>query len=237
MKIDTDVIGDSKLVTKYVDKSEDDVRKMDGLSDTDSETIVSSEVLDADSSQDENASRADENCFNDVTITAGNRLYSQAVNQQKRHEERRKEALEQKQKLQLATQSEIGMKLRSVVSKKNQKLLKNRSPKTIYPETKDEVRTVDIEVLKSARVPERCNKLYQLSNNEQKLGKQRRSLIEEKQAKAKFAPETKILPISRAGDMYTRSMERLITHKLKVAALAEEVGSDRFYEQKQIANK
>ncbi len=212
----------------------DNLKRIEDLSEdaTDCETITSSEVLYEQGQEFENGPNfKDNSCSKDLTIVAGNRLYSQAVDQYKRHEEQRKAEWKTRKSLQLATQSEIGLKLRALVHKKNQDLLRNRPPKTDSEKVVESRRLIlDIETLKSAPVPERCNRLYSLSNNKQMLGKQRRSLIEENKAKANCTPETKILPVSQAGDMYERSKKRLTAHKLKLAALAKEIGSQRYHE-------
>jgi hypothetical protein len=216
--------------TKCGRSDESFLKRIDGgLSDTDSETIISSDVLGPDT--DTLYSNEDLECVKDLTVKAGNRLYYQAVDQHRRHEERRKEAMVVRPKLLLATNSPMGQRLRTVVSKKNQEILRNRPPKKKKQQSRshNDNRVLDIELLKSAPVPQRCNQLYELSNHEQALGRQRRNLIEEEKARKKTIPETSVLPASRAGDMYTRSMERLIAQKVKLAALAQEMKEKRPY--------
>ncbi len=207
------------------------VKKTDGHSYTDSETVSSSSDTNGPSQvlyiEGDGIILYIEGdgiieLYEDLTIKAGNRLYDQAVDRLRRHEELRKTRSEMKHELDLPTKSPIGQKLRSVVSKKNHEQLKNWQPKK-KTEPVIERKTLDLEVLKSAPVPERCNQLYLLSVDEQVLGKQRRSLIEERKARRKITPERKVLPASRAGDMYSRSMERLIAQKVKLAEKAEEV--------------
>ena len=219
MKLTTDL-----LKSKHINET----RKQEGFSDTDSETIISSEVLGLEGLEFETLYQNDvikcpEHVFiEDPTMRAGKRLYYQALDQQQRLKDLRKEAITVRAELTLATKTPMGQKLRSIVSKKNQELLKNR-PLKKAPELKTVGKVLDLEMLKSAPVPERCNQLYQLSHHDQAMGKIRRNLIKEK--KTKFVPERKVLPASRSGDMYSRSMERLIAHKLKLAAKADEMGT------------
>jgi len=138
-----------------------------------------------------------------------NRLYDDAVDRIRRQEAIRKEVAEDKGPgLDLATKSRIGHKLRQFVGKKNQELLKDRVYK---PRAKEQpnLKKKSIAQLKSAPVPNVCSRLYDASNTQQLAGKTRRQSIEYAQAMAKVVPETKVIPVSRAGDMYTRSMQQL----------------------------
>mmetsp|Transcript_3769 Transcript_3769/g.4621 ORF Transcript_3769/g.4621 Transcript_3769/m.4621 type:complete len:221 (+) Transcript_3769:105-767(+) len=202
-------------------------KKTDSISYTDSETVSSSGELNG-LSRNVYFNENDIIEFHeDLTIKAGTRLYHQAVDQLSRLKQRREEELSVvKASLDLPTKTPIGQKVRSVVSKKNQEQLKNWTPRK-KAEPMREKKLPDIEVLKSAPVPERCNRLYLLSSDEQLLGKQRRALIEEKKAKIRAIPESKILPASRSGDMYLRGMERLVAQKMKLAEKAEEARETR----------
>lgn len=135
-------------------------------------------------------------------IVTGNRLYQEALAQLKRHEMKRMEAAKAKPgKLVMATQSTIGLKVMAVSSKSGSSDSRTE-PEGIH----------------------RCKHLYSLSHEMQKLGKQRRTLIEKEISKAKEIPETKILPASKASDMYNRSVERLLAQKIRLAERAAELG-------------
>ena len=139
----------------------------------------------------------------EVVIKAGNRLYQEALAQLKRLETRRTEATKVKpSKLQLPTQTSIGMRVQAAGSRN----------------LNDESKSTSSDGRNGSSG--RCDHLYHLSHEMQLLGKQRRTLIEEEKAKAKEIPETKILPASKASDMYNRSVERLIAQKIKLAEKA-----------------
>lgn len=200
-------------------------KKFDGLSDTDTDTETTKSyenVLLHEFDNDlEDVMKSVEQ-HEDKTILAGNRLYGQALDQHRRLKERREMALASKTpQLTLATKSELGQKVRLYVSKTNHEVLKNRASKAKLEE-RTERKTPDIETLKAAPVPERCQILYELSSDKQLLGRQKRYLIEDKQARAKMVPETKLLPKSQASDMYYRSLERLEAKEEKLAALAQQ---------------
>lgn len=134
----------------------------------------------------------------DLSVKAGNRLYIQAVEQQRRQEAKRLEASKPKApKLEMATQLS-GKSLLSTDSKNSQ----------------DSV--------------ERFDHLYHLSSEKQLLGKQRRFLIEEEKVRARELPESKILPASQAGNMYSRGMERLIAQKIKLAEKAAALENNEY---------
>lgn len=166
----------------------------------------------------------------DLTVKAGNRLYSNALRRIQEREERRLEAastIKQLEDLIARAQNEndssvmagnrlYGQAIEQLKRQesKRQEAMKPSSRKLELSTQSDigkKVQTVYTE-----DIPNRCNHLYHLSAEMQSMGKQRRSSIEEAQARAKMKPETKILPASRAGDMYTRSMERLLMQKLKL---------------------
>jgi hypothetical protein len=169
------------------------------------------------------ASKEKEEEYKDLTVKAGNRLYCQAMRQHEKHKEMRDKIANYKPQLDLATKSKVGQRVRSLVSRTNQKILKNRPAKIpVAPVKKNEPRVVDIDQFKKSPVPERFNTLYNRSSSKQRLGKERRKIIEEKKAKSKAVPETLILPQARAGDMYARSMHRLTAQRVKLAALSEE---------------
>lgn len=197
-------------------------RKFDGLSDTDTETTRSDEnvLLNEFDNDLEDAIKSVQQ-HEDKTILAGNRLYGQALDRNRRLKERREMARTSKiPQLDLATKSDLGQKVRLYVSKTNQEVLKNRPPKAKIERVERKV--PDIQVLKDAPVPERCNRLYELSSDKQMLGRQKRFLIEDKQARARMVVETKTLPACHASDMYYRGMEQLEAKEEKLAALAQQ---------------
>jgi len=67
----------------------------------------------------------------------------------------------------------------------------------------------------------RHDHLYACAAKKIKEGRMRRTAIEEARARAKYIPETKILPHSKARDMYDRSMHRLKQRKYFLSKLAE----------------
>lgn len=139
----------------------------------------------------------------EVVIKAGNRLYQEALAQFKRLETRRMEATKVKPaKLELPTQTSVGLRIQAAGSRN----------------LNDETKSNSSDGRNGGG--DRCDHLYHLSHEMQLLGKQRRSLIEEEKAKAKEIPETKVLPASKASDMYNRSVERLIAQKIKLAEKA-----------------
>ena len=74
--------------------------------------------------------------------------------------------------------------------------------------------------INSTEVEDRWEHLYQMSSDLQKAGKNRRETIEKAQALKNALPEKKVLSASRAGDMYARSMDRMLKQKIKLAEMA-----------------
>ncbi len=189
-------------------------------------TINNVSRLQSDKSRDN--CELDENL--DLTVKAGNRLYSNALRRMQVRNERSTETtatLKQLEDLIARAQNEndssvmagnrlYGQAIEQLKRQefKRQEAMKPASRKLeliTQTEIGKKVQTVSTE-----DIANRCDHLYHLSAEMQSIGKQRRSSIELAQARAKMKPETKILPASRAGDMYTRSMERLLMQKLKL---------------------
>ena len=130
----------------------------------------------------------------DVTVMAGSRLYEQAIERLKRHESR--------------IQEETTKKVRSF---RNLVLpTQTRLGKKLLPGY--------------CQVPsfkKRHDHLYAKASTKIEEGRMRRTAIEEARARAKRIPETKILPLSQACDMYNRSMKRLIERNYRLEKLAE----------------
>jgi len=130
----------------------------------------------------------------DVTVMAGSRLYEQAIERLKRHESR--------------IQEETTKKVRSF---HNLVLpTQTRLGKKLLPGY--------------CQVPsfkKRHDHLYAKASTKIEEGRMRRTAIEEARARAKRIPETKILPLSQACDMYNRSMKRLIERNYRLEKLAE----------------
>lgn len=162
---------------------------------------------------------------NDLTIKAGQRLYSKAMERSGRLDSKREESHEPKE-------------LKDLVEKSRDNETTVIAGNRLYTRALDQQRRIEAKILEASKTPApklelmsqrtswketdslgsaRWDRLYGLSSQKQEVGKQRRTQIEEEKAKAKMVPETKILPRERVGDMYARSMERLLMHKIKLA--------------------
>ena len=130
----------------------------------------------------------------DVTVMAGGRLYEQAIERLRRHESR--------------IQEETTKKIRSFRN-------------LVLPTQTTLGKKLLPGYYQVPRFKNRHDHLYAKASTKIEEGRIRRTAIEEARARAKRIPETKILPLSQAGDMYNRSMKRLIERNLRLEKLAD----------------
>ena len=176
----------------------------------------------------------------DLTIIAGSRLYSQALELQERQKARQKaRQLDEHTKL-YTTPRTTGTACNSDLSQStcsNTTTSINAGNRLYYQavEQFERHKSMRIEASKlpssklnlvadgwinSTEVEDRWEHLYQMSSDLQKAGKNRRETIEKAQALKNALPEKKVLSASRVGDMYARSMDRMLKQKIKLAEMA-----------------
>lgn len=171
----------------------------------------------------------------DLTVKAGNRLYTQAIERLRRHEAKQLEVsgLSDKQWEDLLAHAHdkqdstvrAGNRLytQALEQLRRQELKRTEASKPNAPKLHLATRK-DHSVKNSSN---RCDYLYHLSSEMQMQGKQRRISIEDERTRAKMLPESKVLPAYKNGEMYARSMERLMSYKLKLAEKSAELNRDK----------
>lgn len=189
----------------------------------------------------------------DLSVKAGNRLYTQAIERLRRHEARRSSGSDDgsgKQSCQderddfLYSEGDLSVKagnrlyIQALDQYRRQEEMRTQASKPVMPKLELATQKGSNQRLLSkgsqssydsnSSPYERCDHLYHLSATMQQRGKQRRAFIEEEKAKAKMRPETKILPSSQASDMYIRGMEQIIAHRLKIAEKAAKLERNNF---------
>jgi len=143
---------------------------------------------------------------------AGQRLYLQALESQRKLEEARRSANILKPRLKLATRRHGGSKAKST----------NPSPRYLQLYEHAKAKSIKKETVKKPQAPkviaanEGMNRLYALSMSKQQEGKERREEI--MRSKIKKSPkqvEPKKIPLAQATNMYERGMEYLISKEIK----------------------
>lgn len=153
-----------------------------------------------------------------VSEMAGQRLYHQALKQQRKIEDARRIAATVKPHLEMATRRHKSTKkmrqpnssprylqlYESSKAKNNEKDSGGRS----HPNSKA--------VLPNEVAPnEGCNRLYALSKEKQQQGKERREEIKKSKVKPLPPPDSKKIPLEKAAKIYDRGMRYLISLEIK----------------------
>lgn len=180
----------------------------------------------------------------DLTVKAGNRLYTQAIERLRRHEAKQLEVSGLSDKLwedllahahneknstviagnRLYTQAREQLQRQEL---KRTEASKPNSPKLNLATRKDHFIKSHRSADSGKNSISRCDHLYHLSSGMQMLGRQRRISIEDESARAKMLPESKVLPAYKNGEMYARSMDRLMSYKLKLAEKSAELSREK----------
>ncbi len=153
---------------------------------------------------------------------AGERLYNDAFERQRKLEEARVKASEHRPKLVLESKGSYFEDDREDASPRYLKLYEDaRNRQQPQPQPQPPQVEQKRKIPSNAR-HEGCERLYSLSTAKQIEGKQRREEIE----RSKIPPpptEFKTIPLSQATKMYERSMKHLITKELKLIDTAHEL--------------
>jgi len=163
------------------------------------------------------------NCSRDGASSseiAGQRLYLQALETQRKIEEARKEKEDYKPTVKLATKrgdsckdgkSETPRYIQLYEQAKNKQLITD-----VSPSSSQDCKELKIKTTRDVSTNEGCDRLYALSKSKQEEGRHRRNEITKLKAKAPQPSHHNMkIPADQATRMYDRGMKHLISLEMK----------------------